>query len=163
MQQVPLDKLMEAGNKVRQFGTVVDGRILPANPFEPVATTISADVPVMVGYTRTERTVYEIDSPNYGQLDEAGLLENVKRALGDEAEKVIASYRQKYPKATAYELSNQHHWRRGRHEFDPFGGTAGGIRQSADLPLRLGVGDAGDGACVAPHTMRFHSSSITLR
>jgi para-nitrobenzyl esterase len=104
LQNVPLDKLMEAGNKAR-FGTVVDGRVLPANPFDPVATPLSADVPVIVGYTRTERTVYEIDSPNFGKLDEAGLLENVKRVLGDDAERVIASYRKKYPKATTYELS----------------------------------------------------------
>src|SRR5262245_25165189 len=76
LQNVPLDKLMDAGNKAResrlQLGTVVDGKILPANPFDPVATPISADAPVIVGYTRTERTVYEIDSPNYGKLDEAG-------------------------------------------------------------------------------------------
>ena len=104
LQQAPLDKLMDAGNKAR-FGPVVDGRILPANPFDPTATPISADVPVIVGYTRTERTVYEIDSPGYGKLDEAGLLVNVRRALGDEAEKVIAGYRRKYPKATLYELS----------------------------------------------------------
>jgi len=104
LQNVPLDKLMDAGNKAR-FGTVVDGEVLPANPFEPVATPISADVPVIVGYTRTERTVYEIDSPNYGKLDEAGLLENAKRLLGDEAERIIAGYRRRYPKATPYELS----------------------------------------------------------
>jgi para-nitrobenzyl esterase len=95
---------MDAGNKAR-LGPVVDGRVLPSHPFDPVATAVSADVPVIVGYTRTERTVYEIDSPDYGKLDEAGLLANVKRALGDEAEKVIADYRQKYPKATPYELS----------------------------------------------------------
>jgi para-nitrobenzyl esterase len=109
LQNVPLDKLMEAGNKAResrlQLGTVVDGKILPSNPFEPVATPLSADVPVIVGYTRTERTVYEVDSPNYGKLDEAGLLENAKRLLGDEAERIIASYRKRYPKATPYELS----------------------------------------------------------
>jgi para-nitrobenzyl esterase len=104
LQNVPLDKLMEAGNKAR-FGTVVDGRILPAHPFDPVATPISQDVPVIVGYTRTERTVYEIDSPNYGKLDEAGLLENTKRLLGEAAETVIANYRRRYPKATPYELS----------------------------------------------------------
>lgn len=104
LQQVPLDKLMEAGNRAR-FGTVVDGKVLPASPFEPVATTISAQIPVMVGYTRTERTVYEIDSPSYGKLDEAGLLENVKRVLGEDAERIIASYRKRYPKATPYELS----------------------------------------------------------
>ena len=104
LQNVPLDRLMEAGNKAR-FGPVVDGKVLPAHPFDPVATSLSADVPVIVGYTRTERTVYEIDSPDYGKLDEAGLLANVKRVLGDEAEKVIASYRKKSPKATPYELS----------------------------------------------------------
>jgi len=27
---------------------------------------------VIVGYTRTERTVYDIDDPSYGKLDEAG-------------------------------------------------------------------------------------------
>jgi para-nitrobenzyl esterase len=104
LQNVPLDKLMDAGNKVR-FGTVVDGEVLPANPFEPVATPISTDVPVIVGYTRTERTVYEIDSPSYGKLDEAGLLENAERLLGDEAERIIAGYRKRRPRATPYELS----------------------------------------------------------
>jgi len=109
LQNVPLDKLMDAGNKAResrlQLGTVVDGKVLPANPFDPVATPISADVPVIVGYTQTERTVYEIDSPGYDKLDEAGLLENARRLLGDEAERIIESYRKRYPKATPYELS----------------------------------------------------------
>jgi para-nitrobenzyl esterase len=104
LQNIPLDKLMEAGNKAR-FGPVVDGKVLTAHPFDPVATPVSADVPVIVGYTRTERTVYEIDSPAFGKLDEAGLLENARKLLGDSAEKVIASYRKKYPKATPYELS----------------------------------------------------------
>src|SRR6266404_2814002 len=104
LQNIPLDRLMEAGNKAR-FGPVVDGKVLPAHPFDPVATPVSADVPVIVGYTRTERTVYEIDSPAFGKLDEAGLLENAGKLLGDSAEKVIASYRKKYPKVTPYELS----------------------------------------------------------
>ncbi|HXI93813.1 MAG TPA: carboxylesterase family protein [Blastocatellia bacterium] len=104
LQKIPLDRLMEAGNKAR-FGPVVDGRVLPAHPFDPVATPVSADVPVIVGYTRTERTVYEIDSPEFGKLDEAGLLENASKLVGDSAEKVIGSYRKKYPKATPYELS----------------------------------------------------------
>ncbi len=104
LQNIPLDRLMEAGNKAR-FGPVVDGRVMPAHPFDPVATPVSADVPVIVGYTRTERTVYEIDSPGFGKLDEAGLLENARKLLGNSAETVIASYRKKYPKATPYELS----------------------------------------------------------
>ncbi|MBX3280173.1 MAG: carboxylesterase/lipase family protein [Acidobacteria bacterium] len=103
LQQVPLDKLMAAGNRAR-FGPVVDGNVLPAHPFDPVASPLSADIPIIVGYTRTERTVYEVDSPNYGRLDEAGLTENVKRLLGETGEEIISSYRRKYPKASTYEL-----------------------------------------------------------
>jgi para-nitrobenzyl esterase len=104
LQNVPLDRLMDAGNKAR-LGTVVDGHVLPTNPFDPVASPLSADVPVMVGYTRTERTVYDIDAPTYGKLDDAGLLESAKRLLGDDAERIVASYRKLSPKATPYELS----------------------------------------------------------
>ena len=111
LQKVPLDKLMAAtaggtgGGRGLGYGPVVDGKVLPTNPFEPVATPVSVDVPVMVGYTRTERTVYEIDEPSYGQLDEAGLSERAQRILGDATDRVIESYRRKYPKATPYELS----------------------------------------------------------
>ncbi len=104
LQKIPLDRLMEAGNRAR-LGPVVDGKILPTNPFEPTATTVSQDVPVMVGYTRTERTVYEIDDPAYGKQDEAGLLEGTKKSLGAEAERIIEIYRKRSPKATPYELS----------------------------------------------------------
>jgi para-nitrobenzyl esterase len=123
LQKIPLEKLMStaagagtaagppagsnAAPRPRPFGygPVVDGKILPASPFAPMATPISQHVPVIVGYTRTERTVYQIDDPSYGKLDETGLLANTKEALGDEAESIIEVYRQKSPKATPYELS----------------------------------------------------------
>ncbi|HWX42997.1 MAG TPA: carboxylesterase family protein [Blastocatellia bacterium] len=115
LQQVPLEKLMAAtgggtgaagaGAGALGFGPVVDGTVLPANPFDPVASPVSADVPVIIGYTRTERTVYDIDTPTFGKLDEAGLLERTRRILGSSAEKVIESYRARYPKANPYDLS----------------------------------------------------------
>ncbi|MEX0678791.1 MAG: carboxylesterase family protein [Pirellulales bacterium] len=123
LQIIPLDKLMStaagpqtaavpgarsgAGGRARPFGfgPVVDGKNLPASSFTPVATPISQDVPVIVGYTRTERTVYQIDDPSYGQLDEAGLVANAKEALGDEAERIVELYRRNSPKATPFELS----------------------------------------------------------
>jgi para-nitrobenzyl esterase len=104
LQKVPFDKLLAASGAAR-LAPVVDGKVLPAHPFDPVATPLSADVPVIVGYTRTERTVYDIDDPAYGKLDQAGLLERTKKILGDSAESVIEIYRQKSPKATPYELA----------------------------------------------------------
>src|SRR5262245_58021620 len=110
LQKVPLDKLMAAtgggtgapaaGAGALGFGPVVDGRVLPANPFDPVASQLSADLPVIVGYTRTERTVYDIDTPSFGKVDEAGLLDRTRRVLGDSAPQVIESYRKRYPDAS---------------------------------------------------------------
>ena len=111
LQKVPLDKLLAVSSKVTGDGVrtgfrpVVDGKILPTHPFDPVATSVSADIPVIVGYTRTERTVYLIDDPKASKLDETGLLDNTKRALGDSAGSVIESYRKKYPKASPADLS----------------------------------------------------------
>jgi para-nitrobenzyl esterase len=110
LQKVPLDKLLAAADKLTGpgarlgFRPVVDGKVLPTHPFDPVAPAVSANVPVLVGYTRTERTVYNIDDPKASQLDEAALLANTRRTLGESAVKVIESYRSKYPKATPSEL-----------------------------------------------------------
>jgi para-nitrobenzyl esterase len=117
LQKVPVDDLIRASDASavrpdlasgrRGLGTrpVVDGKALPSQPFDPVAPAISADVPVIVGYTRTERTVYEIDLPTFGKLDEAGLMKSAKRGLGDAAGDIVASYRRKYAKASDYDLS----------------------------------------------------------
>jgi para-nitrobenzyl esterase len=117
LQKVPVDQLIAASDASvvrpdlasgrRGLGTrpVVDGKALPTQPFDPVAPEISAEVPVIVGYTRTERTVYEIDLPTFGKLDEAGLMKAAKRGLGDAAGDIVASYRRKYPKASDYDLS----------------------------------------------------------
>jgi para-nitrobenzyl esterase len=111
LQKVPLDKLLAAADMLTEpgarmgFRPVVDGKVLPAHPFDPVAPSVSARVPVIVGYTRTERTVYNIDDPKTSQLDEAALLGTTKKTLGDSAADVIESYRNKYPKATPSELA----------------------------------------------------------
>jgi para-nitrobenzyl esterase len=110
LQKIPLDKLMAAtaggtgGGRGLGFSPVVDGKILPTHPFDPVATSVSQDIPVIVGYTRTERTVYQIDEPSYGVLDDAGLLNGVRTLLGTDAERIIEVYRRRSPKATPFEL-----------------------------------------------------------
>jgi para-nitrobenzyl esterase len=84
-------------------GPVIDGKILPA---DPVGSPISQDVPVIVGATRTEMTVYQIDSPSYGKTTDAELLATVEKLVGAaKAPQVIESYRKRYPKASPYALS----------------------------------------------------------
>jgi para-nitrobenzyl esterase len=99
LQKVPLEQLV---NAFTRGGPVIDGKVLPANP---AGSPISEDVPVMVGFTHTERTVYEIDSPNYGQYSDQDLNALAEKLVGAEkAKDVIASYRKHYPKANAFAL-----------------------------------------------------------
>lgn len=104
IQDVPLERLMEvgAGADGFRFGPVVDGTILPE---DPNASDVSKHVPVIQGFTRTERTVYEVDNDDYGVLSEDQLVENVTQLVGaDHAAEVVASYRSANPGASPFAL-----------------------------------------------------------
>lgn len=99
LQKVPLEQLI---NAYTQGGPVIDGKIIPANP---VGSALSDQVPVLVGFTRTERTVYEIDSDNFGNVSAQDLLTSTTKLVGEKAKDVIADYQKRYPKAGPFALS----------------------------------------------------------
>jgi para-nitrobenzyl esterase len=91
---------------MRGFGPVLDKEVLPAHPFYPGASPVSADVPVIVGYNRTESTFFFIRSnPEFFKLDEEGLRASVKRWIGDKSDEVIEAYRRGNPGANPTELN----------------------------------------------------------
>jgi para-nitrobenzyl esterase len=98
LQQVPLEQLI---NAYAQGGPVIDGKILPATA---IGSPISQDIPVLVGFTHTERTVYEADSPDFGKVSDADLQATATTLFGNNAKQVIDMYREKYPKANAFAL-----------------------------------------------------------
>ena len=98
LRTVPLDKLIAAYTR---GGPVIDGKIIPDNP---IGSPLSENVPMVVGFTRTERTVYEVDNPNFGKVTEADLEANARKLFGDNAKRVIEMYRARYPKANAFAL-----------------------------------------------------------
>jgi para-nitrobenzyl esterase len=54
-QQLPMEKLLEAARGPGlPLAPVVDGRTLPAHPFDPVAPEVSAGVPLPIGTNATE-------------------------------------------------------------------------------------------------------------
>ncbi|MFI4973540.1 MAG: carboxylesterase/lipase family protein [Caulobacterales bacterium] len=109
LQHAPADRLTDALKAVAKnpdyrFGPVVDGRNLPADPFTPGAPTISADVPIIVGYNATETTVLGA-KPEFFSLDWAGLKANLAPTLGGaDPDKLIADFRRLRPDASASDL-----------------------------------------------------------
>jgi para-nitrobenzyl esterase len=88
-----------AGTGGLRFAPVVDGVVLPNHPFDPVAPSISANVPVMVGCTKDEQTLYNVGQPWWGKLTDAELLQKAKAipGVGDKAEALIAAFRKLRP------------------------------------------------------------------
>ena len=87
-----------------QWGPWVDGKVLPAAPFDGTAPAVSANVPLMLGWVLTETTFFQ--GP-VGPLSEDALMARVeKMTRGDKAEagKMIAEYKSVYPHAPNNQL-----------------------------------------------------------
>jgi para-nitrobenzyl esterase len=86
------------------YGPVVDGMVLPHDPFDPVASPLMADVPLIVGHNREEATFFNMGRPDTFTLDEAGLKARMATEFAGDADRLLTVYRATYPKATPSEL-----------------------------------------------------------
>jgi para-nitrobenzyl esterase len=84
------------------FAPVVDGAVLPAHPYDPVATSISADIPVLVGGTKDEIAIFLAPDDKVWQrtLSEDELRARVVPVAGPSADRVLETYRGLFPSAT---------------------------------------------------------------
>ncbi len=82
------------------WGPVVDGTILPRDPFEPGAPPIAAAVPLIVGNTHDEAVFSHRDEPEYFHADAAQVAALEHERLGDATASVLACYRRTMPDAT---------------------------------------------------------------
>lgn len=79
------------------FGPVIDPVILPDHPFYPAAPIVSANVPIMVGWNKTESTAFSLGQDELWALDEEGLKKRVELIAGEDTEKLIGLYRKINP------------------------------------------------------------------
>jgi para-nitrobenzyl esterase len=112
LQAVPLDRVMRAyfatvrdmnvDQMTMGFAPTVDGTAVPRHPFHPTASDVSADVPLLIGSTRTELTL-QSDAAAFS-LDDAALRSRVQELVGAAADGIIDLYRKANPTASQSEL-----------------------------------------------------------
>lgn len=95
LQNIPFDKLIAAGGVA---GPMVDGKIIPRDPFDPTAPEVSAEIPVIIGTAREDAGLRMTD----WDLTEDGLKAYVKQTVGADADRVLATYRKVYPDARPF-------------------------------------------------------------
>jgi para-nitrobenzyl esterase len=108
LQTLPLDRIMSAyfavvrrmnvDQMTQGFSPLVDGRVVPRHPFHPTASAVSADVPLMLGSTRTELTSSAQEEDF--SLSDAAMRGRIRRLLGDHADGAIRVYQQANPGAS---------------------------------------------------------------
>jgi para-nitrobenzyl esterase len=115
LHQVPVERLVAAqmGSGLISFprlGPVVDGQILPQNPFDPVAPAISAQIPVLIGTNKDEATLFLGNIPLLGTFSQPNFLSPLAlrvvmgRIAGKSAGRLLDAYRRTHPHAAPHEL-----------------------------------------------------------
>ena len=116
IREVPIDRLIDAAaaamrkaaitapaGKRPSWGPKVDGRVLPAHPFDPVASPLSAEVPLIVG-TNLNEFVSGLDNPERDTLTKEQMESRAAQAWGPRADEIVEAYRKEYRKATPFQL-----------------------------------------------------------
>jgi para-nitrobenzyl esterase len=106
IQKVSWQELLEAQASVGPglgFSPVVDGSILPHNPFDPTAPPESADVPMIISTTLEDAA---LALTNF-DLDEAGLKTLLNQRYSGKGDEILALYRQRYPQKSPFLIQAQ--------------------------------------------------------
>jgi para-nitrobenzyl esterase len=88
------------------FGPVVDGVVLPHHPFDPNATEISRNKPLLVGWNEDEHTFFAWQQKDISpfSMDFDGIKERLSSEFGENANQLITTYRKTRPAASAPDI-----------------------------------------------------------
>ena len=104
LQDVSWQDMLEAQIASRaSFWPIVDGDILPRNPFEPDAPECSKHVPLIAATTLHDASMRY---SNY-DVNDAALLDIFRKQWGDKAETILAAYRAESPDESAFRIQGK--------------------------------------------------------
>lgn len=97
-----VEQILEANARVNRnplggWGPVVDSQVLPQHPFDPVASALSANVPMVIGTNKDEATLFLLNDAALNTLDEAGLRARIGALVGDATGTLLTAYRHASP------------------------------------------------------------------
>jgi para-nitrobenzyl esterase len=112
LQALPLDRVMRAyfetvramnvDQMTMGFSPTVDGTAVPRHPFHPTASDVSADVPLMIGSTRTELT--SSAEPAMFSLTDDAMRAQAGELFGAASGSIVDVYRKANPGASPSDL-----------------------------------------------------------
>ena len=94
-----------AGGRGPAFGfqPVVDGKVIAAHPFDPVAPAVSANVPLLIG-TNLNEFIHGVDQPDADSLTNEDLLKQFNSRYGAKAQAIVDSLGREYTWAKPFDI-----------------------------------------------------------
>ncbi len=89
-----------------RLAPVVDGNVLPRDPFTPDAPEQSRDIPVLIGWNKDEMTIFNAGAPWFGRMTEDQMKQQLGGMYGERSAEIVAAYQQAYPDYTPTYLFN---------------------------------------------------------
>jgi para-nitrobenzyl esterase len=100
---VPIALSITKMSQFLNFGPVIDGAVIPGQPFGDKASAFSADVPMIIGTTLNE-FANGMNHPEFEAMTEADLAARVDEFYPGKSKKVIAAFRARTPGITPADL-----------------------------------------------------------
>jgi para-nitrobenzyl esterase len=98
LQQVDTARLQAAIRRVGgRYGPILNMEHIPAHPFGPGSRAYGENIPVMVGFTKDEATLYNVGFEWWRDMTEEQLRQRIREQRGGNTDRWIDAYRKLHP------------------------------------------------------------------
>jgi para-nitrobenzyl esterase len=80
-----------------RFSPSLDGNWLTRHPFDPGAPDQSANIPVMIGFTKDEQTLYNVGNPKWPDTTEADCVTAAERVSTGKGQAIVDAFKKQFP------------------------------------------------------------------
>ena len=80
-----------------KFRPSIDDVNVPHHPFDPGAPGQSADIPVMIGFTKDEQTLYNVGNPEWVKTTDKQVLDAADKVIPGKGKQLVAAFKATYP------------------------------------------------------------------
>lgn len=97
--RLPVETILAAAKEVGtgRFRPSIDDKDIPRHPFDPDAPEQSANIPVMIGFTKDEQTLYNVGNPDWVKTTDRQVLEAANKAFPGKGKQVVDAFKAAYP------------------------------------------------------------------
>jgi para-nitrobenzyl esterase len=106
---VPVEDILQIAMEMggNRFRPSIDGVNLTRHPFDPDAPAQSANIPLMIGFTKDERTLYNVGNPDWVNTTEKQVLDAAEGVAKGNGQAILDAFKQQFPDYAPHHLLMQ--------------------------------------------------------